>query len=369
MLGQSGDVVEEKQIKSNGSSHWRQRGIVRYLLRLRKTSLAGNWRKLAERVNVHLLGPVNRPRLRRFHQADDDSGATICYMIAVTGTLAYLIPCLRLIQSHVRVVIIDNGLKQWERACIRRYFPRLPIFSLYCVGGTMYSHGRVLNLLFSVNKQVFTILDHDTFIFDPELLKDPELADNEFIAALWCYRNERANALVPRTHFMVFNTPIISEVMARYGVGQQVYQWLPSRLWSVVRRAGFAPDNFPKAYMQGFDATNLVTALCMADGFKARCLPMADGQAEHVGGTSHRQDGLQDYLMLRFLAFCDDPELAQRYGYPAATGRAADALLSEFSGADGAALRRYADQLLDSLHRCLNSEPASPSGGCVRVSD
>lgn len=345
-------------MKYNNAILWKKIGVVRFFTRLPHTSPGKNWRKIAERLNVWLFSPINRRRLRAFHNdlADVESGRF--YLIAVPRTLPYLIPCLQLIENHAEIVIIDNGLEPWETACVARYFPKIPVLRLSRVFGSVHSHGRVLNLLFAANDRSFAILDHDTFVFDKDLLQDPRLSDNEFLAACWFYRNEQAGALVPRTHFVYFNTPIIKTVMGRYRVGLQVYQTLPARLWNTVGRVGFSPDNFPKDYCTGFDATNLVTALCLADGLKARRLHSEHGQAVHVGGTSHKQDGTQRYLNRRFLEFCDDPELFERHGYPHGGAKHSEQLPSDLSAAEAKLLGAWTDKLLARLRAHISAETA-----------
>ena len=293
---------------------YRSLGLVRFLSRVPETRPRENWAKIARRLNATLLGNLsNRRRFRSFHQRIVAGDSGYFYVIAVPGTLHYLLMSLRLVQDKVRVILIDNGLSRWERAFLAERFPHIAMFRLHTLPASLCAHGDVLNLFFEVTESDFGILDHDTFVFDPLILADPRFAADEFVTAAWCYRNTTNGLPSPRTYLLQFHTSVIKYVMSAYGVGMQVYQWLPNRLWLRLKEIGFGPGNFPKDYVKGFDATNLVSALCLADGFHARCLDLEDRAAVHLGGTSYRADIVRTYLALRFLEACGEPDLSATY--------------------------------------------------------
>lgn len=298
----------------SSSSQVHRTAAIRFLIRAPRAGLRGNWRKLADRANAYLLNPWrNVRRLRDFQATRVGAEEGHYYVIAVPGTLHYLLPCLGLIRHHVRVVVIDNGLTAWERAYLARRLPRVARFRLALLPGSLLSHGRVLNLLFAANQGNFGILDHDTYILRPALLQGHRPTPDEPVIALWSHWNEPARVRVPRTFFMYFHTPVIKSVMARYRVGMQVYQRVPRRLRPKLHAFGFTPDNPPKAYLGAYDATDLTLALCFTEGLRPRYPPFGRDTAVHLGGTSHAQDPALEYTALRLLEFNDDQALTARY--------------------------------------------------------
>jgi len=288
--------------------------LLRFVVHFREAGWSENRRKLLDRVNAYLMSPLfNRRRFAAFQATHVGACSGHYYIIVVPGTLHFLLPCLNLVHGRTRILLIDNGLDGWERRFLRARFPEVPLFKLRLVAGSLLPHGHALNLLIAGNKQNFGVFDHDAYIFRPGLLEDYELGDDESLAALWGYWNREAAVSVNRTYFMYFNVRKLKSVMNRYGIGMQPYQRLSPRLWRALAPIGFNPDNVPKDYIGVFDTTDAVVALCRVRGSSPRFVVARPEDAMHIGGTSRKSGVYLTYMSLRFLEYCDDKALSDRY--------------------------------------------------------
>jgi hypothetical protein len=67
------------------------------------------------------------------------------------------------------------------------------------------SHGTVLNLLLRNNDSNFGIIDHDLFLFNPQIFDDLSFKKDECVIGAFKLRNTKAQLSFPTTHFMFFN--------------------------------------------------------------------------------------------------------------------------------------------------------------------
>jgi len=70
------------------------------------------------------------------------------------------------------------------------------------------SHGTVLNLLLRTNDSNFGIIDHDLFLFNPQIFDDLSFKKDECVIGAFKLINTRAQLSFPTTHFMFFNSQV-----------------------------------------------------------------------------------------------------------------------------------------------------------------
>ena len=288
------------------------------LVRLPKVLLLQAYRKLAVGFNGRVINRiVNRRRLRALLEATPKPLDGCFFVIVMPDSLHFLVPCLMLVRGKTRLCLLFNGAKAWERAHIQHSFPELPAVTLATLPKSSVAHGDVLSLLLEGTQGRFGVLDHDAYVFDARIFEQLSFAPKEWLIAYFYGYSRRARLTYPLTYFLVFNTPVARDLMARHGVDARLYKRVPSKIRKRLAEAGL--DRLPlKDHHAYFDTLHLLCCLAHAEGWQVGYLDLEDPEAVvHVGGTSvasHATKALADlYVDLRFLELACNRDLAARY--------------------------------------------------------
>ena len=250
------------------------------------------------------------------HQFTENDG-TYFYVIVVPRVLHLLIPAVQLVQHHVKVILIFNGISPVEKDTLRKEFPDTPVLCLWTFPKSSWPHGHLLSLLLRISKRDFGIIDHDFFLFDPTVLNQLTFKENEFAICATSWRNSLTGTEFPGTHFLYLRASLLRDVMERYEVGAQLYKRIPMNVKPVLKEIGLTMDSPPKDYQSFFDSFLMLSALAMHDGFKVRKLDITAGNWEHVGGTSIglqvTKDPVHHYVSSRFLELLADTAITNEY--------------------------------------------------------
>jgi hypothetical protein len=288
------------------------------LLHLPRVMLLRLYRKLARGINRALpFRRLNERALCRLHAGNPrhaDGGHF--YVIVMPGTLHFLLPCLALLPTDLRVSLLSNNARDFELRQLAASFPRFPICRLASMPGTSLSHGDVITLLLNTNSANFGLLDHDCFVFDRTLFDDLAPGPRQCLTAIFGGTGKKARVTYPETYFLFLNTPVLRDIMARYHVDARIYRAAPEGVRAILERIGLSHG--VKDHLGFFDALHLMLCLAMAEGFEYRFLQHVDRHAiAHVGGTSWRTretEALIDcYIDWRFLELVRDEPLRHRY--------------------------------------------------------
>jgi len=261
--------------------------------------------KIAQIVNGRVLaGLLNSRRLRRFHAEVVPASGGHFYVIVMPGTLHFLAPCLALIPSGIKVILVANGAAVWERRALEQSHPELALFTLRALPGSSLSHGDVITLLLKNNHAPFGILDHDLYVFDQTVYDQLILRPNEFALALFWGREH--GIAYPHTFFLYFDPQLIQRVMRKFRIDARIYRRAPSRLREPLSQLGLAHGHFPKVYLDYFDTLQLLFAAAQATGMRWRAINGTEKRGSvHVGSTSFSARGTKDakqlYIHLKFL--------------------------------------------------------------------
>lgn len=89
------------------------------------------------------------------------------FIVAMPGCLCELSLCLSFLTNDQAVVVINNGLSNWELVWLKEHLPNLQIiqFSSYIL-----DHAIILDFLLHSLENPFGILDYDCFVYEPELI-------------------------------------------------------------------------------------------------------------------------------------------------------------------------------------------------------
>jgi len=289
---------------------------------------ARSYAAAAGRLNDSLLFARNLSKLQDFLAGLPPAPPPRFYLIVMPGTLHFVLPCVRLVPAGVSLVLLLNGAAAAEADLLERRFPHRPAFRLAALPGSSLSHGGVLNLLFAAQDQDFGILDHDLYVFQPEIYQQLHLDDNCVAVGAFRLYNRKANLFFPTTHFLFFNIKLIKNIIKKYDIGAQIYNKPPPQLKTILSALQLTPDNYLKDYLNYFDTLNLIWALALHEGYTFRFFPLTYGEfIYHLGATSHgTKDLYQAYIQQKFLELPENHEVACLYGGRAPGAASSDAL-------------------------------------------
>jgi len=288
-------------------------------------------RALARRINgAWPLRAINRRRLARFHRANPHPGGAHFCVIVMPGTLHFLLPCLRLLPPHVKVDLIANGARAWERRWLASAFPERRICTLATLPASSLAHGDVVTLLIEGTDAPFGLLDHDCYVFDAACFDAEPPQRPECMTAWFRSLSAKTGHAYPETFFLVLDAPRLRDIMRRHRVDAGIYRRIPGRLRQPLARLGLRDGVAFKDHHDYFDTLHLIVALALSEGLTIRFPASAAGGIVHLGGTSSgvpETKGLLDrYMQLRFLELANDSRLKARYRRWFRTFASADAV-------------------------------------------
>ncbi len=246
------------------------------------------------------------------------------FIISIPGTLHLVELCLRFIPQSRNVVIINNGLSDWEVAFVRDRLARTEILNI----PRLLEHGYVIDLLLAGLHQTFSILDFDCFIIDPVLFSEmAEIPTGRMMNALFTHYNDQLNLYVPQTFMLTFDPQVIHPLQMKYHAPskKQDLSIVSGRVRRKLMEIGVNPDHYPLEYMAYFDTLHLWYSLGVADGLKpnfVRNYPdnFSDyNEVIHVGSSSsnnktHARYHMRgSYFWRRALEECPYPQLIAYY--------------------------------------------------------
>ena len=290
-------------------------------LLLPKAIFAKGYSKIARIINnSNLVSSINARRLKNFHSKHHHELGGHFYMIVMPGALHFLIPCLKLIPTDLKVFLVFNGAIKWEKEYLLNEFPQFDGVSLLTLPNSSISHGNAINVFFNGNTQNFGILDHDLYIFDKEIFKRLHFKDNQCMLAVFQGESQSTNFVYPHTYFLYFNTSLLKQIMDRYKVDARTYRKIPPTMTDKLASIGIRQGVFLKEYHNFFDTLHLMLALCFAEGLEVGYLEVDDKNGiYHVGGTSMgthiTKDLSRSYIALRFLEHIDSTILNKKYAH------------------------------------------------------
>jgi hypothetical protein len=305
------------------------------------------YRKLAYAINDGVLQRWVTPgRFRRFQNGLADCLGGHFYVIVMPHTLHFLLPCLRLVNNDLRVILLLNGARRWEADLLRAHWPHLPQFRVATMPNSSAGHGSMINMLLRHNQRDFGLLDHDLYLFDKTVLTRLLFADEEFLLCLLSDASADGKWVYPLTHFLYFRVEVFRRLMETYGVGAQSYRQIPEPARSRLAALGLSDGATMKSYHDFYDTLHVLLALAYAEGFSLGQIELAtDDGVYHVGGTSigthHTKDLAHLYIQLRFLELAGEPQLRRRYA----------ALTAPFTSASE--LRKLLPETPQTMHQML----------------
>lgn len=214
------------------------------------------------------------------------------FIVAMPGCLCELILCVKHFNNKRPLVIIDNGLSDWEANWLRNWNHNLKTIQF---ASETLNHDLIIDTLINNFDSQFGILDYDCFIFDTDLLeKLDHLASDEMISALFCQTDNDLGLFSPETFIAVLNPTVIRPLQKEFSASSRAiyYDQLTPEQKSALLKIGIDRDHPIEKYKGYFDTTRLWVCLGYAKGLRVKFIKRlntrdADG-VFHVGaGTSH----------------------------------------------------------------------------------
>ena len=218
------------------------------------------------------------------------------FIICLHGSLHLVDLCLNYFPANQKVVLISNGLSNWEITWAKKNLK---------VDGFLYLpkrvvHGFVVDLLIQELEHPFGLLDYDCYVFDTSIFERLSNLDSQsMLNALFVYTNSKINLDFPESYMLYLNPQPIRMIQKKYGVNSRVinYQSLPNHVKNKLLEIKIDEKHLPEEHKDYFDTMRLWIALGIADGYKCNFIEryptvsIPSSEIYHVGcGSSHRLD-------------------------------------------------------------------------------
>ncbi len=272
--------------------------------------------KLAKRINDRLLSvTINKFLINSFHKKHSNEGGGHFYVIVMPNTLHFLIPCLELLPPEETVYLVFNGAKSWEQELLLKEFEDRPGLNLFTLPHSSINHGEVINLFLYANENNFGIIDHDLYIFKPEIFKELTFKSDQCMKAIFQGENRFSGMQYPHTFFLYFNTPQLKKVMVQYDVDARVYKKVSLDVESKLAEIGLLNGRFIKDYINYYDTLHVMLGLSYAESLEVDYLDT--DAVYHLGGTSMGSQYAKDlshmYISMCFLESLNHPLVMEKY--------------------------------------------------------
>jgi hypothetical protein len=251
----------------------------------------------AQVINHHVFFYINRRRLLTFNESFFSGSKPIYYIIVMPFTLFMLIPCLKLVNDGIEIILIFNGAKRWERRVLKQMFPKIEALALTSFPSSSYKHGRVIDLLFSAAHGNFGIMDHDLYFFNNSCMQDVQFTSDQIMAYIFFHTNEKTNLLFPATYFLYFNAIELKQMISKYKLSCLRNKKPPKHLKKKVQSLGFDSHNYPKSWARYFDTCQLVQTLAIYEKRQFKKIDSHENNVIHIGGTTYGVNSLTRLYM------------------------------------------------------------------------
>jgi len=246
------------------------------------------------------------------------------FIIAIPGSLHIVELCLHYVPSSQNIIIISNGLSQWEYEWSRDNLQYAGLVSI----SKILEHGQVIDIIINHYQKPFGILDYDCFVFNPSIYsKITDIDNNTMLNALFVHRNELMNLDIPETFILYINCELIKKIQTKYDVNSQIQKFhqVSKKAKVALENIGINEMNYPEEHKDYFDSLRLWYCLGILEGYKTnflKRLPTVSSSSDdifHVGGSSNKLNFNSkwvlrgSYFWWRVLETCRHKEIQKVY--------------------------------------------------------
>ncbi len=247
-------------------------------------------RQLVRRARSVIFRRLNRLRLQR--AASGQSNRFVLAMVLAPNLVHAAIPALRLVVPHHPVVIVNNGLRAWERTWLRKEFPALEIVDLLTSSWrgqqVPIGHGDVMRQLAQSIETNFGFIDPDCYVFEATLIpRIVEASRRAPMAAAFWYHNSPLAFDVPDTFLIGINREECRGLTERQRAEFGVVQNVSARLKAALDQKWPGDAHYPHPWKQYFDTVHALALSAAVEGKSLAFITSEPGDVIHVGGTSY----------------------------------------------------------------------------------
>lgn len=144
------------------------------------------------------------------------------FVIVMPGGLHILMVFLRYIVNWVPLILVLNGIDEYEKAWIDQHYPELTKLSLRVT----FKHGSIIDLIVDNFKKPFGMIDSDCFIFNSNYFEDIKSPPEDAVVNAFFYvKNQELGLEIPQTYILYFNPSVINKIKKKYHVTSNIYTY------------------------------------------------------------------------------------------------------------------------------------------------
>ena len=202
-----------------------------------------------------------KTQIRRYKRYEN-----VFFIIGIKGSLHIIRICLRFIPHTENIVLILNGMEEYEVEYARKNFN----VAGFVIIPKQLKHGEIMDYLFSNMITNFGILDYDCFILDKNYFeKLKKIKENSMGNALFMYHNPVLDVDVPLTHAMSFNTYLIKKLIQEYDIkcSHKQYHKLSDKIKKKLLEIGIDENHLTEDFKDYLDTMRVLFSIGIAEGY------------------------------------------------------------------------------------------------------
>lgn len=212
------------------------------------------------------------------------------FIVLIPGSIHIFEIFLKFIPPSINIVLVLNGLDQWEQSYVRSRFIYPSIFIR-----EMTKHGKILDLIFDNFKKPFGIIDYDCFVIDISLFERIiNIPNPSLMNAVFLYHDDLLNLDIPRTFFLFLNTPLINKIRKRYHLTADtcVFHELPRKAKKQISKLGINDQIKLMNNLSNLDTLHAILSIGFSVGLNVNFIERLDHETVnfdkvvHIGGIS-----------------------------------------------------------------------------------
>ncbi len=187
------------------------------------------------------------------------------FVIIMPASIHVALLSINKIKDVGHIVLVGNGLSAAEKKWIVRNVKGYPLVS----SCEKLHHHQVINVLLSVWKVNFGILDYDCFVMDENIIyRMTELSGDEIVSSPYLLENKGLNIKFPETFLLYFQIKKIKFLMDKYKIDSRIYFWrmLKPSVLKALEQLGITKLNMPEPQKDYFDTLKLIFLMAIKEG-------------------------------------------------------------------------------------------------------
>lgn len=207
------------------------------------------------------------------------------FIIVMPGSLHIVDLCLKYLPKYANIVLILNGLCQWEEEWISHNL----VYQWSIRTDWILDHPTIINKLFQSMDYPFGIMDYDCFLVDPKGFEQFLTFDDRTLGNAFFYQKiHHLDFYLPHTHALFFNTARVRKLFEDYDIDASRigYDELTAKNQIELNKLGINSTCLPEADYN-FDTLKVMILLGLVNGLEFHRISNKNSpKALHIGCIS-----------------------------------------------------------------------------------